>query len=43
MKKILAILALAALMISSLGQGGFASMANIYTDVESALPALPAE
>ena len=43
MKKVLAILALAALMMAGLGKGGISSMANAYTEVDSALPALPAE
>jgi len=43
MKKILAVLVLVAIMIASMGKGGFASMANYYTDVEGALPAQPAE
>ena len=43
MKKVLAILVLAALMVASLGKGGVSSMANAYTDFEGALPALPAE
>ena len=43
MKKALAILALVALMVASLGKGGYASMANAFTDFDGALPALPAE
>ena len=43
MKKLLAILALAALMIGSLGNGGFSAKANAYTDFQGALPALPPE
>ena len=43
MKKILALVALAALMIASLGTSGFASMANAYADVPEAMPAQPVE
>ena len=41
MKKIMAILALAAVMIGSLGHGGLAISASYYEDIESALPAQP--
>lgn len=41
MKKILAILVLMALMLASLGSGGTSSMANAYTEIDGALPALP--
>lgn len=41
MKKVLVVLALAVLMIASIGKGGFSSMANGYTDIPGALPALP--
>ncbi len=41
MKKILVLIALAALMIASMGNGGVSSMANGYTDIPGALPALP--
>jgi len=41
MKKVLVILALAALMIVSMGKGGFSSMANYYEDIPDALPTMP--
>ena len=43
MKKVLAIFALAALMLASLGNGGFSTMASYYGDIEEAMPAQPVE
>lgn len=43
MKKLLAILAIAVLMVASLSGSGYASMANAYADVPEAMPAQPAE
>ena len=43
MKKALAVLALVALMIGSMGKGGLVAFASYYGDIEEAIPAQPEE